>query len=128
MKWKLFALAPLLTLTLAAAPTRVTPINPAEAVFAPFWDYNMQEMRNWKVVRGATAHPFGSTGFSWSRKNSETGKSAFLMERANPVPCARYDKLISCIRAPGRKHTENHPGYGRRDKRTLLDRQKPLPG
>ena len=89
MKWKLFALAPLLTLTLAAAPTRVTPINPAEAVFAPFWDYNMQEMRNWKVVRGATAHPFGSTGFSWSRKNSETGKSAFLMERANPVPCAR---------------------------------------
>lgn len=100
MKWKLFALAPLLTLTLAAAPTRVTPINPAEAVFAPFWDYNMQEMRNWKVVRGATAHPFGSTGFSWSRKNSETGKSAFLMERANPVPCARYDTLISCIRLP----------------------------
>lgn len=77
MKWKLFALAPLLTLTLAAAPTRVTPINPAEAVFAPFWDYNMQEMRNWKVVRGATAHPFGSTGFHGAGRIPKRGNPLF---------------------------------------------------
>ena len=100
MKWKLFTLASLLAYALAAAPTRVTPINPAEAVFAPFWDYDMQEMRNWNVVKGKTAHPFGATEFSWSRNHSEAGKAAFLMERANPVPCARYDRLISCIRLP----------------------------
>ena len=72
MKWKLFALAPLLTLTLAAAPTRVTPINPAEAVFAPFWDYNMQEMRN-----------------SW------TGKSPYRDEYAMPLGGAKEIRKIT---------------------------------
>lgn len=100
MKRKAVFLFVILSVTLGAAPTRVTPINPAEAVFAPFWDSTMGEIRNWKVVRGSVSQPFGATAFSWSRKNAERGKAAFAMERTVPVPCARYDRLISCIRLP----------------------------
>ena len=44
----------LLIAAAVSALTRVTPINPAEAVFAPFWDGGLKEM--WLTLGELTDH------------------------------------------------------------------------
>ncbi len=83
----------------AAQPVRVTPINPAEAVIAPFWDYDQKEISNWNVTRGTTAHPFGAMDFYWKSQQTP-GNTVFSMERPQAFSCAGYDQLIACLRIP----------------------------
>ncbi len=80
-------------------PTRVTPVNVAEAVFAPFWDHEFKENRQWQVERGKFIYNFGTSGFAWDKAGS-FDEPAFQMVRTNPVKCAGYDHLLATLKAP----------------------------
>ncbi len=82
------------------AATRVTPINPAEAVFAPFWDYDLGEMKKWKTNSGQLSQVFTGTVFSWEKRDSAPGKPAFEAVRNEPFSCAGYDQFIYCGKFP----------------------------
>lgn len=82
------------------AATRVTPINPAEAVFAPFWDYDLGEMKKWKATAGQLSQVFTGTVFSWEKRDLGTGKPAFEAVRDEPFSCAGYDQFIYCGKFP----------------------------
>ena len=74
--------------------TRVVPINPAEAVFAPFWDYSLAEIKQWDVHSGKIKQDWHSVKYSWEKKDSKPGKVAFEMVRKERFSCAGYDNMI----------------------------------
>ena len=74
--------------------TRVTPINPAEAVFAPFWDNSLNEYRQWQCTAGKISPSFGCARYNWSSRPSDSGKPAFEAVRNSPFSCRGYDTFI----------------------------------
>ncbi len=83
----------------AALPIRVTPINPAEAVIAPFWDGTLREKDNWDIRTGKIENVFGSASINWS-SNHQQGDVVFAMESIRTFSCANYDTLLVFMRIP----------------------------
>ena len=88
----------LLTILLNAA-TRVTPINTAEAVFAPCWDAHLNEIKKWEVSAGEVRKDWHVIHYKWSRKNLQPGQPAFKAVRADEFSCKGYDTMI-CVANP----------------------------
>ncbi len=83
----------------AAQPVRVTPINVAEAVLAPFWDGSMQELANWEVNVGKAEYIFGATSLIWSTKQ-QAEEVVFSMQRTETFSCRGYDQMIVFLSIP----------------------------
>lgn len=84
----------------AWAAVRVTPINPAEAVFAPFWDMELRELSKWKVNAGSVQREWANTSYRWDRKNIQPGKPAFEITMNETFSCEGYDTLLVTGRTP----------------------------
>ncbi len=80
--------------------TRVTPINSAEAIFAPFWDYNLGEHKKWTVTHGHLDLSFPAVYFSWEKKTAPTEDADVEMTRTENFSCAGYDHLLFFGRVP----------------------------
>jgi len=84
----------ILLIAAVGALTRVTPINPAEAVFAPFWDSGLKEIRQWHCSRGKLSPYWCITHYSWDRQPESAGTPAFEAVRNEPFSCTGYDTFI----------------------------------
>ena len=99
MKKRLLSI--LLTLsTLAMSATRITPINPAEAIFAPLWDTNLMENPKWAVNHGRLSFSFPGTYFYWDKKTAPSEEADFEIVRNESFSCAGYDHLMFFGRVP----------------------------
>ena len=74
--------------------TRVTPINSAEAVFAPFWDWSLREALRWECSAGKISHSWCETRYSWNGRPGDASKPAFEAVRTSPFSCEGYDTFI----------------------------------
>ena len=79
---------------------RVTPVNPAEAVFAPFWDMDLREIQQWKVNAGSVRNEWCNVSYRWDRKKIQPGNPAFEMTRSEVFSCEGYDTLLFSGRTP----------------------------
>ena len=84
----------------AMSATRVTPINSAEAIFAPFWDCNLGEPDKWTVTHGRLELSFPAVYFSWEKKTVASDDADIEMTRTESFSCAGYDHLIFFGRVP----------------------------
>ena len=94
----------ILTLSLLAiaamSATRVTPINSAEAIFAPFWDSTLGEHLKWSVTHGRIELSFPAVYFYWEKKKAPSKDADVEMTRAESFSCEGYDHLIFFGRVP----------------------------
>ncbi|OGV35424.1 MAG: hypothetical protein A2020_06745 [Lentisphaerae bacterium GWF2_45_14] len=81
----------------AQTKTRVVPVNVAEAVFAPFWDSTMAELKNWKTEGNVFQMGF-YVKFAWERKNPAAPVARML--KKGPIDCSGYDKLLAAVNLP----------------------------
>ena len=80
-----------------AEEIRVVPVNVAEAVFAPFWDYSAQELKSW-TAEGNVSQFWCYVKFDWPGK--KVLGPAVKMSRKGPIDCSGYDKLLVAINLP----------------------------
>ena len=78
----------------SALTTRVTPINSAEAVFAPFWDGNLGETRQWECTVGKMSRTWCDARYGWNGRPGDASKPAFEAVRTSPFFCEGYDTFI----------------------------------
>ncbi|MFA6929319.1 MAG: hypothetical protein WCT05_03255, partial [Lentisphaeria bacterium] len=80
--------------------TRITPINSAEAIFAPFWDTSHEEHKNWQITKGSCKPNWTGLIIQWQKKDLEAGKPVFEFIREDEFSCASYDQLMLSGMAP----------------------------
>ena len=99
-------LSVLAMLTLSSAvvpePTRVVPVNPAEAIFAPFWDPKLEELARWEVASGdswgAVTQKWSWIELQWKKKAADG--LAVRLSRKLRLDCRGYDVLLTAIMLP----------------------------
>ena len=84
---------------------RLTPINSAEAVFEPFFDEHLSEIRHWTVdAPGATGvsqiRGWAFVIIQWTMPAPDGLVHRLRRTYAKPVPCADYDRLLVCFNLP----------------------------
>lgn len=85
-------------------PVRVIPVNVAEAVFAPFWEYEISELKNWQIAEGKNygevKQNWCYVTFSWNKSNPEG--PVIKISRKGPIDCKEYDNLLTSINLPAK--------------------------
>ncbi len=83
---------------------RLTPINSAEAIFAPFFDPRLDEIVNWTAdAPGADGHKLAAgwsfVTFYWQRPAAD-GLVLRLRRSFPAFDCSAYDRLLVCLNLP----------------------------
>lgn len=83
---------------------RLTPINSAEAVFAPFFDERLEELPRWTAeAPGVTGHKLTQSWafviVDWTQPAAD-GLVLRLHRRFNAFDCSAYDRLLVAINLP----------------------------
>ncbi len=83
---------------------RLIPINPAEAIFEPFFDGDINDLSQWTIdAPGATGinhrQSWAFVMVNWSYPAPD-GLVLRLHRRFEHFDCSRYDRLLACLNLP----------------------------
>ncbi|MBT7864712.1 MAG: hypothetical protein HN712_30680 [Gemmatimonadetes bacterium] len=83
----------------------VTTINEAEAIIAPFWDPELNELQHWTIDSGTdhglvVLQDWCWVTFEWTRRSAQA--VTLRMRRTCGIDCGDYDRLLLCVMAPER--------------------------
>ena len=84
---------------------RLTTINSAEAIFEPFFDEHLSEIKHWTIdAPGATGitqvRGWAFVIFQWTMPAPDGLVHRLHRTYEKPVPCADYDRLLVCFNVP----------------------------
>ncbi|MBP6506526.1 MAG: heparinase II/III family protein [Opitutaceae bacterium] len=83
---------------------RITPINSAEAVFAPFFDPRLEELNHWTATAPGARSLKISQGWAFATFNWEQPAADGLVLRLHrnfaALDCSAYNRLVVCLNLP----------------------------